>query len=206
MREFVRKSNRRSINSGFSSLRIVFKLNASLCLLVYCVSDCLCCCRCGQSMRKCCIVYCTVLLHLWHVGGGRCIAAHVLSLFMWEDRGSLQHGSELTWVWYFAPYWPLCRVIFAWAHLKKILGAPLVKATRFGHVAYLEMRLDETNTSVKVSVLYLDYSGSYWQISVYVAVIDDIKINRIVKIKKINNNVSSESLIQELHFGTSFFL
>ena len=63
----------------------------------------------------------------------------------------------------------------------KILGAPLVKAIRFGHVAYLEMRLDETNTSVKVSALYLDYSGSYWQISVYVAVIDDIKINRIVK-------------------------
>ena len=72
MREFVRKSNRRSINSGFSSPRIVFKLNASLCLLMYCVSDCLCCCRCGQSMRKCCIVYRTVLLHLWHVGGGRC--------------------------------------------------------------------------------------------------------------------------------------
>ena len=43
------------------------------------------------------------------------------------------------------------------------------------------MRLDETNTSVNVSALYLDYSGSYWQISVYVAVIDDIKINRIVK-------------------------
>ena len=43
------------------------------------------------------------------------------------------------------------------------------------------MRLDETNTSVTVSALYLDYSGSYWQINVYVAVIDDIKINRIVK-------------------------
>ena len=57
---------------------------------------------------------------------------------------------------------------------------PLVKATRFGHVAYLEMRLDETNTSVKVSA-HLDYSGSYWQVSVYVAVIDDIKTNRIVK-------------------------
>ena len=24
------------------------------------------------------------------------IAAHVLSLYLWEDRGSLQHGSELT--------------------------------------------------------------------------------------------------------------
>ena len=109
------------------------------------------------------------------------VAAHVLSLYLWEDRGSLQHGSELTWGWYFAPFWLLCRVIFAWAHLEKILGAPLVKAIRFSHVAYLEMRLDETNTSVKVSALYLDYSGSYWQISVYVAVIDDIKINRIVK-------------------------
>ena len=71
--------------------------------------------------------------------------------------------------------------MFAWAHLQKILGAPLIKATRFGHVAYLEMRLDETNTSVKVSALYLDYSGIYWQIGVYISVIDDIKINRIVK-------------------------
>ena len=72
-------------------------------------------------------------------------------------------------------------IIFTRAHLEKILGAPLVSVTQLGHVAFLEMCLDETNTSVKVSVPYLDYSGSYWQISVYVAVIGDIKMNRVVR-------------------------
>ena len=66
------------------------------------------------------------------------------------------------------------------------------------------MRLDETNTSVKLSDPYLDYSLSYCQKSVYVAVIDDGKYCQ--HRQKSINNISSESLIQALHFDTSGFL
>ena len=57
------------------------------------------------------------------------LADCVLKVFaMWDDRGSLQQGNEITYGWFFAPYWPLyvhiCKFLPP-PPLEKILGAPL---------------------------------------------------------------------------------